>query len=582
MVINMRSGILFIIFFLLLIYPIFPQEEIYSGILVDPEKYILGPGDRLRLYLIKEKESPEIYDLVVSPTGYISLPMIGGIKVVRLTLSEATREIARQLVRFYPKSIISMDLVMPRKIKVFITGEVANPGTYQMSALSRLDDLIKSAGGLKSSASTRGVQIKRGDKVIEVDYLKFLKEGDMNQNPFIEEGDLVYVPLMKKSVKVLGEVKNPGIYEIKEGEKLLDVLNMAGGLTEKASLFGATLDRVDGTRIELDLYELFYGMEKDKANLYIQDGDTITILSEVKRVYVLGYVKNPGPIQLVEKVMTTQEGTFVSGQTLEGARISEIINSAGGVLPNGSLRNIEVRRKGNPENKIIVDLYKILVLGEIAEEEIKIFPGDVIYVPPITRTVKVLGQVRFPGVYEINPGDRIRDIILRAGGITEKAGRENGQLERIVNNKKLIYTFNITDAIQGKEKDNLILEDGDTIYVAEARRLVYVLGQVNNPSAFEYKEGRRLTEYISLAGGVKDRANLSKVSIIREENGESKIITINLSDIVNKGQSKLDIEIKENDIIFVPEVFIKGWQDIVQIIMGIGVLKTTIGPLLGW
>jgi len=387
---------------------------------------------------------------------------------------------------------------------------------------------------------------------------------------------------MKKSVKVLGEVKNPGIYEIKEGEKLLDVLNMAGGLTEKASLFGATLDRVDGTRIELDLYELFYGMEKDKANLYIQDGDTITILSEVKRVYVLGYVKNPGPIQLVEKVMTTQEGTFVSGQTLEGARISEIINSAGGVLPNGSLRNIEVRRKGNPENKIIVDLYKILVLGEIAEEEIKIFPGDVIYVPPITRTVKVLGQVRFPGVYEINPGDRIRDIILRAGGITEKAGRENGQLERIVNNKKLIYTFNITDAIQGKEKDNLILEDGDTIYVAEARRLVYVLGQVNNPSAFEYKEGRRLTEYISLAGGVKDRANLSKVSIIREENGESKIITINLSDIVNKGQSKLDIEIKENDIIFVPEVFIKGWQDIVQIIMGIGVLKTTIGPLLGW
>ncbi|MGB9857208.1 MAG: SLBB domain-containing protein [Dictyoglomaceae bacterium] len=576
--------ILTLLLLLLVSFSIGFSQEVSYFAQIDPDKYTLGPGDKLRVYLIKEKDSSEIFDLEVSPTGSISLPMVGNIKVSGLTLSNALKEITRQLIRFYPKSIVSLDLVFPRNIKVFITGEVVNPGTYILSALSRLDDLIKSAGGLKNSASTRGIQIKRGDKVIEVDYLKFLKEGDLSENPFIEEGDLVYVPLMKKSVRVLGQVKNPGIYEIKEGERLLDVLNMAGGLTEKASLFGGTLDRVDGTRIELDLYGLFYGKEeeKDKANLYLQDGDALTIPSEVKRVYVLGYVKNPGPVQLVEKVGTTQEGTFVSGQALEGARISEIINSAGGVLPNGSLRNIEIRRKGNPENKIIVDLYKILVLGEMGEEEIKIYPGDVIYVPPLTRIVKVLGQVRFPGIYEMNPGDRIRDIILRAGGITEKAGRENGQLERVVNDKKVIYIFNITDAIQGKEKDNLLLEDGDTVYVPETRRLVYVLGQVNNPGAFEYKEGRRLTEYISLAGGVKDRANLSKVSIIREENGESKIIPVNLSDIVNKGQSKLDIEIKENDIIFVPEVFIKGWQDIVQILMGIGVLKTTIGPLLGW
>ncbi|MEN2984819.1 MAG: SLBB domain-containing protein, partial [Dictyoglomaceae bacterium] len=258
------------------------------------------------------------------------------------------------------------------------------------------------------------------------------------------------------------------------------------------------------------------------------------------------------------------------------------INSAGGILPNGSLRNIEIRRRGDPNKKIIVDLYKILVLGEIAEEDIKIYPGDVIYVPPITMTVKILGQVRFPGVYEINPGDRIRDAILRAGGITEKAGRENGQLERVINGKKVIYNFNIAEAIQGKEKDNLVLQDGDTIYVAELRRLVYVLGQVNMPGAFDYKEGRRLTEYISLAGGLKDRANLSKVAIIREENGESKVSPVNLSDIINKGKVILDIEIKENDIIFVPEVFIKGWQDIVQILLGIGVLRTTIGPLIGW
>ncbi|HPP16691.1 MAG TPA: SLBB domain-containing protein, partial [Dictyoglomaceae bacterium] len=213
---------------------------------------------------------------------------------------------------------------------------------------------------------------------------------------------------------------------------------------------------------------------------------------------------------------------------------------------------------------------------------INVFPGDVIYVPPILKSVKILGQVKSPGVYEIVAGDRIKDILLKAGGITEKASRDKGQLERVENEKKIVYDFNVTNAISGIDKDNLELKDGDTIYIGELRRLVYVLGQVNNPSALEYKEGRRLTEYISIAGGLQDRADLKKVAVVREENGETKVIPVNMYDIINKGQSKLDIEIKENDIIFVPEVFIKGWQDIVQIIMSIGVLKTTIGPLFGF
>ncbi|MCX7846280.1 MAG: SLBB domain-containing protein, partial [Dictyoglomaceae bacterium] len=235
----MRKIIIFL-FFIVFLLNISSSQDNYFGKAIDPEKYILGPGDRLRIYIIKEKESPETFEIEISPTGFISLPMIGNIRISDLTLNDGGKEIARQLIRIYPKSIISIDLVLPRRIKVFISGEVVNPGTYNMLALSRLDDLIKTAGGLKSSASTRGIQIKRGNRIIEVDYLKFLKEGDLSQNPFIEEGDLVYDPLMKKSVRVLGQVKNPGIYEIKEGERLLDVLNMAGGLNERASLVGAT------------------------------------------------------------------------------------------------------------------------------------------------------------------------------------------------------------------------------------------------------------------------------------------------------------------------------------------------------
>jgi protein involved in polysaccharide export with SLBB domain len=783
---KMKKKIYFLLLFFLVISLVAYAQEgevglegIYSGKVIDPEKYLLGPGDILRVYIIRETNETVSFNLTVSPTGYVLVPLVGNIKVLNVTLKDATNEISRQLIRFYPRSNIIVDLVNIKRINVIITGEVGNPGTYKVSALSTLDDVIKTAGGLKSSASTRNIQIKRGDKVINVDYMRFLKYGDIDQNPYMEEGDFIYVPIIGKSVKIVGQVRNPGVYEIRGNERLKDIIDMAGGLTERASLYDAVLDRVNGERIELNLYKLIYGKEKEKeeanieirdgdaitilreqkrvyvlgfvknpgpiqlveeaktvaqggetaevigeavmgakvselirraggilpngstrnieirkggrednkvvvdlyrvlvlgekseedikvdpgdviyvppitksvkivgqvrnpgvyeirgnerlkdiidmagglteraslydavldrvngerielnlykliygkekekeeANIEIRDGDAITILREQKRVYVLGFVKNPGPIQLVEEAKTVAQGgetAEVIGEAVMGAKVSELIRRAGGILPNGSTRNIEIRKGGREDNKVVVDLYRVLVLGEKSEEDIKVDPGDVIYVPPITKSVKIVGQVRNPGVYEIVAGDRIRDILLKAGGITEKASRERGQLERIENGKKVVYEFRVDNAVMGIDRDNLELKDGDTIYIPELRRLVYVLGQVNNPAAYEYREGRKLTEYISMAGGLKDRADLGRVAVVREIEGKTQVIPINMNEIVNKGRSDLDIEIKENDIVFVPEVFIKGWQDIVSIISGIFYVYTIVKPFVGW
>lgn len=590
----MRKKVYFLVLFFLVIFLLSYAQEgaigvegIYSGKVIDPEKYLLGPGDILRVYIIRETNETMSFNLAVSPTGHVLVPLVGNIKVVNKTLADATQEIAKQLMRFYPRSNIIVDIINIKKVNIVITGEVVNPGTYRVLAISTLDDVIRVAGGLKSSASMRNIQIKRGDKVINIDYMRFLKYGDLEQNPYIEEGDFIYIPLIGKSVKIVGQVRNPGIYEIKGGERLKDLIDMAGGLTASASLYDAVLDRVSGERIELNLYKLIYGDEKEReeANIELRDGDAITVLREQKRVYVLGFVRKPGPIQLVEEakmVAEGEEGGEVVGEAIMGAKVSEIIRRAGGVLPNGSTRNIEIRKGGREDNKVVVDLYRVLVLGEKSEEDIKVNPGDVIYVPPITKSVKIVGQVRNPGVYEIVAGDRIRDILLKAGGITEKASREKGQLERVENGKKVIYEFRVDNAVKGIEKDNLELEDGDTIYIPEQRRLVYVLGQVSNPAAYEYREGRKLTEYISMAGGLKDRADLGRIAVVREIDGKTQVIPINMNEIINKGRSDLDIEIKENDIIFVPEVFIKGWQDIVSIISGIFYVYTIVKPFVGW
>ncbi|MGB4644287.1 MAG: polysaccharide biosynthesis/export family protein, partial [Dictyoglomaceae bacterium] len=119
--------------------------EVYFGKVVDPDKYILGPGDRIRVFIIMENNQSETLDLTVSSTGNVLLPLAGSLKILNMSLTEASREIVKQLARFYPKSNIQVDLISPRKMKIMITGEVASPGTYLISAVSTLDEAIKVA-----------------------------------------------------------------------------------------------------------------------------------------------------------------------------------------------------------------------------------------------------------------------------------------------------------------------------------------------------------------------------------------------------------------------------------------------------
>ncbi|MGC8889668.1 MAG: SLBB domain-containing protein, partial [bacterium] len=472
--------------------------------------------------------------------------------------------------------------------KIYVLGQVKNPGPFtivsqkeaplqenEVQEGSKVSELIAKAGGILPQASTRRIEIIRDNQIIkELDLYKVLVRGEKGEEEIkLLPGDVIYVPVMKESVKILGQVRSPGEYEIRSGDKLKDIIEMAGGLTPNASLIGGIVERSSGEIIDLDSLKL--------SQITPMSGDTIRIPERVDRVYVLGQVKNPGSITLVQEEGRTPQGEAISGQAREGSRVSELIARAGGVLPIASTRNIKVLRGG--KEIATIDLYRILILGDTSQElSIRLIDGDIIFVPPIEKTVKILGEVRDPGLYEIREGDRVRDIIIRAGGLTVKSERSLGHIERIVNDKKEDIQFNISSAIIGDELQNPLVKDGDTIIIPELRRLVYVLGQVSSPGAFEYKEGRRLTEYVSLAGGAKDRADLKKMVIIRQTDDKSQVIPVNYEDIVSKGKGNLDIELKEGDIVYIPEVFFKGWQDLTQILMSIGVLKSTLGPLLGW
>ena len=557
------------------------------------DDYILGPGDKLFL-TIKGKVINVSYELVVTADGNIIVPDIGSIYASGISIKSLKKKIGDILPKYYRDAQFSLLFLSPRTFKVFITGSVISPGSFTVKALTRLQEALNLAGGISPNGSYRYIQITRTKNakktVLNIDLYKFYKKGDVTQNPYLEAGDVIYVPVMQESVKVLGEVRNPGEYEIREGDKLKDIIEMAGGLTPRASLVGGIIEHISGEIVELDFSK--------SAELSLSNGDLVRIPIRTDRVYVLGQVRNPGAIVLttgetagaaqtenVPGQASEQAPGQVSGQTpgqaREGSRVSELISSAGGILPTASTRNIKILRGG--KEIAVVDLYRILVLGDTSQEvSIRLRDGDIIFVPPMEKTVRILGQVREPGIYEIREGDRIKDVIIRAGGLTAKSTMGLGKIERITDGKKEELPFNVDYALAGEETNNIVLKNEDTIFIPELRRLVYVLGQVNTPGTIEYMEGRKLTEYISSAGGVKDRADLKKVTVIRQGKDKAELITVNYEDIVKKGKSNLDIEIREDDIVYVPEVLFKGWQDLLEILTGVGILKDALGPLFGW
>jgi polysaccharide export outer membrane protein len=525
------------------------------------DEYVLGPGDRL-LLSIKGKVIDVSYELVITADGNIIIPEIGSVYSSGLSIRSLRKKLETLIPKYYKNVQISLSLLAPRTFKVFVTGAVASPGTFTIKALTRLQEAINLAGGILPSGSYRHIQITRikdnKKKILNIDLYKFYKKGDISQNPYLEAGDVIYVPVMRESVKVLGEVRNPGEYEIVEGDRLKDIIEMAGGLTPKASLVGGTLERIRENKkevIELKLYDLLISGE-DKANIRLTKGDTITIPVKVDRIYVLGQVRNPGSFTIV-----SQKEQLQPNEVQEGVKVSELIAKAGGILPQASTRRIQLIR----DNRIIkeLDLYKVLVRGEKEEEEIKLLPGDVIYVPVMRESVKVLGEVRNPGEYEIVEGDRLKDIIEMAGGLTPKASLVGGTLERIRENKKEVIELKLYDLlISGEDKANIRLTKGDTITIPVKVDRIYVLGQVRNPGSFtivsqkeqlqpnEVQEGVKVSELIAKAGGILPQASTRRIQLIRD----NRIIKeLDLYRVLVRGEKEEEeIKLLPGDVIYVP------------------------------
>ena len=257
-------------------------------------------------------------------------------------------------------------------------------------------------------------------------------------------------------------------------------------------------------------------------------GDTRTI-----RVFVLGAAKTPG------------------SYTISGfGTITSALFAAGGVQQIGSLRTIQLKRRGEVVRRL--DLYDMLIRGDTTDDT-KLLPDDVVFIPPIGPTVSVDGEVHRPAIYELRRESSVADVIQLAGGLTPEADTEKLALTRIDDSlHRVVLQVDMANGGRGEPVRN-----GDSLRVARLRPTldagILVEGYVYTPGAFAYRPGMRVTDVIHSVDDLKPNADQHYILIRRELPPDRRIavLSADLDAALREPGSAADVPLMARDRITV-------------------------------
>lgn len=466
-------------------YPILDPNLLSLEKPINPATYIVGPGDIMSINIWTSP--PLSFTIQVTVEGTVIIPTVGEVKVSGLTLSETKEKIIQKIKSKYIASEITATLIVPRSFNITLTGYGLREGKYKVRSTDRVSnaialalsqDTIKSQDNIKfqNSINLRKILLKRNGNIINVDLRKYFATGDDKCNPHLLEGDWIVVQKRDSNsfVGIYGAVNKPGLYEFVEGDKLTDIVQIAGGPLESAMLEEVEILKLneegkEKERLTVNLKKILNGEEED---IKLENNDRIFIperktLKQDYKVVVLGEVKHPGIYPI----------------SANGTKLSEIINKAGLTIYSDLGNAMIIKRWGNHPLKIdsLIPILMLKGLGfasvdsgyfsfessiltslkfasvDIAkvasgEEDYELQDGDLIYIPQKINSVYVFGQVNNPGFVPYEKGKSYKDYILKAGGFSQFARKND---VKVIKRK----TYNWYNA------DKAVIEPGDYIFV---------------------------------------------------------------------------------------------------------------------
>ncbi len=302
------------------------------------EEYILMPGDGLLITVTGgvtfSYESRVTYEgkvMISMPTPTYpvtgsgsrepSTSVVDAVRISGLTLARAQDTLTTAMGRYFRSVKVKLTLLRLRSGIVFVTGEVLYPGAYNASPVERVSQVVARAGGVAPLGSrTRVNVIRKGRLVGFADIERFESQGNLMANPFVESGDVIFVPAVEGLVTVKGAVfgrgeyrlrtsalttekerVSEGSYELNPGERVFDLIRKAGGTTPWADLAHCYVERIvmggEGTRerLPVNLHAIMFGYDSTR-NIEMMNSDILVVPPINTLVYVEGEVTHPGAI----------------------------------------------------------------------------------------------------------------------------------------------------------------------------------------------------------------------------------------------------------------------------------------------
>lgn len=541
-------------------------DELPMDMPVGPD-YVVGPGDQLNIQIWGSVSGR--LQRAVDRQGLVTLPEAGSVQVTGKSLGEVQQLVQTTLRTQYRDAQADVSLARLRSVRVYVVGDVAWPGAYDVSALSTSLNALYLAGGPTSRGSIRSLRHLRGNRLVETtDVYDLLLHGVRDGCQRLEAGDTVQVPPLGPEITVEGMVRRPAIYELKGETKLAEVLELAGGVLTTGTLRRIEVERVvaheSRAMLRLDLPEDNTAEQVNRAlaDFDVQDGDKVHISPILpyneKTLYLDGHVFHPGKYAY-----------------REGMRLTDLIHSYKDLLPEPSAEHAEIIRLNPPDYTPTVLAFNLASAMGGKDENIVLQPFDTVRIfsrfdfeePPL---VTVSGEVRYPGDHLTNGKTYLRDAVYLAGGTTPDALLSDAQLFRKTPDGKLhVIGFDLAKAMSGDPKENVALEPMDRLFIhknlAKADPpTVRVEGQVAQPGKYPLAENMTAAGLVRLAGGVKrgaytQAADLTRYEIQEGSNVVGEHSTIALARAL-AGEPDTDRRLRDGDVLTVREL--AGWNDV--------------------
>lgn len=483
-----------------------------------PSTYIVGPDDELLISVFGLSEQK--YNLTVSAEGEIYIPNVGPLFVSGLSIEEARKKIIRKLSSTIYRAInsgqtkVSVSLGKIRSIRVTVIGQAVKPGTYTISSLTTLYNLLYLCGGPNDLGSLRNIEVIRDNEVKQVaDIYSFLVSGNQKDNILLKEGDVVRIPYYKTRVKITGNVRREGKFELQKNETFERLLEYCGGFNEVA--YKASVQVISITDKNRKLTDL---AASNFSNFEPGSGDEFFVnrLNDKlsNKVSISGSIVRPGNYELTERLT-----------------LNELIEKAGGLEETAFTERVSIFRY---EKNRVSSIFSYN-LDSMLKENIAIYlqKDDSVSIKSLfdfkeTQYVTIEGNVRKPGAFAWRENLTLQDVLVFADGLGEMGDSAIVEISRReknanTNNPNFAETETITISVsnEGKFSKDIKLKAFDIIVVKNlpgfiVQRSVIVLGDVKIPGKYGLEKSReKISDIIKRAGGFKISADSSSITIRR-------------------------------------------------------------------